>query len=73
LVEIGGKFPPKIIDASSFVKQFYTIQAGQFYGTEDYSVQQVVFSDKSGKYPGDPDCEEPYASIPVFTLGEMKC
>lgn len=66
ILHFGGEFGVKIIDASDFVKEEYTVQAGQFFSTEDYRVQQVVIPDKAGKFPGEEGCAEPYASFPVF-------
>lgn len=36
-------------------KKDYTIQVGQFFGSEDYQVMQVIFPDKHGKFPWDDD------------------
>lgn len=66
LVSLGGKFPVKIVDASARAKQEFTLVVGQFYGTEDYRVQQIVLCDTQGKFPGDPGCAEPYASQHVL-------
>jgi hypothetical protein len=43
----------------------YTYQAGQFYGNEDYKVQQVVMPDRKGRYPEDPLCHKGY-KVPVM-------
>lgn len=36
-----------------FVRREYTIQAGQYWGTQDYLVQQIIFPDKAGKFPNE--------------------
>jgi Domain of unknown function (DUF4262) len=46
--------------------QSITIQAGQFYGTEEYPVQQVLIPDPDGRFPGDPNCQPPYCRFPVL-------
>ena len=66
LVDIGGKVPLKIINAHPVVKDEYTIQAGQYFGTEDYAVQQILIPDLEGRYPGEAGCAKPYRLIPVF-------
>lgn len=66
LVDITGKFPLKTINARNIVKSIYTIQAGQFYRTEEYEVQQILIPDQMGKYPDDPRCSGNWSTIPVF-------
>jgi hypothetical protein len=66
LVSLGGKFPVKIITADWRAKCDYTIQAGQYLGIENYLVQQVLISDRSGRFPDDPECQHPYSTIPVL-------
>jgi hypothetical protein len=66
LVSLGGKFPLKIVDAGAAAKQEFTLFAGVYYGTQLYRVQQVVLCDQEGRFPGDPKCEEPYASQRVL-------
>ena len=65
LVSVGGKFPVKVVDTNPDAKQL-AAHVGIYYGTDDYSVQQVVLCDPQGRFPGDPGCAEPYASFPVF-------
>ena len=62
MASLGGKCPVKIIDTSREVKEEFTLFVGVYYGTDDYRVQQVVLCDIEGRFPGDPDCSEPYAS-----------
>jgi hypothetical protein len=66
LVKLGGKYPFKIIDADQRAHDEYTIQAGQYHDTEDYRVQQVLIPDRNGRYPDDPECQQPYATVPVL-------
>lgn len=63
LVDLGGKLPIKVVEASPRAKSDYTIQAGQFWGTEDYRVQQVLVPDQQGRFPDEVGCAEPYASL----------
>lgn len=65
-VDLGGKFPVRVVFADQRAKTDYTIQVGQFYGTQDYSVMQVILCDQNGHYPDDPDCGEPYNRVPIL-------
>lgn len=60
--------PCKVIRCSPSVKDDYTVQAGRYYDHEDYAVMQVVISDERGRFPGDPDCDEPWSTAPVYGL-----
>jgi hypothetical protein len=67
LVSLGGKYPVKVIgfdelDAAA-VRDEYTAQTFNYYGTDGYRVQQILMPDREGRYPGDPACAEPYASF----------
>jgi hypothetical protein len=64
LVSLGGRLPVRIVDATIRGKAEYTLGVGKYYGTEDYQVRQTVLPDRDGRYPGDPLCAEPYASLP---------
>ncbi len=64
-ISLGGDYPVLIYSASKEAKEKYTIQAGQFYGNEDYDVMQVVLPDKKGVYPPDPRCHKDY-QVPVL-------
>jgi len=55
-VDLGGKFPLMILDAGEEARQKYTIQVGQFIGSDGYKVQQVVAPDPNGRFPDDPLC-----------------
>lgn len=52
-------------DTCDTAKSDYTFQAGQYFETDDYTVQQVVFSDPSGRFPEDPECH-PICKVPVL-------
>jgi hypothetical protein len=67
LVNIGGRLPLKILDAGLEAQSDFTIWVGQF--TDDYRVQQVLIPDLNGKYPGEPECLPPYATVPVLYDG----
>jgi hypothetical protein len=64
-VNLGGKYPVKIIDANATAQDKYTIQAGRFYGHEDYDVQQVLVSDRRGRFPDDAQCDAHF-QVPVL-------
>ena len=65
LVDYTAKFPALIIKASPVARDEYTVQAGQYYDTEDYEVLQVLFPDPQGIYPNDPHCDSIY-QVPVL-------
>lgn len=67
LLDFGAKYPAKVINANARAKDEYTVQAGQYHGTERYRVQQVLLFDPAGRYPDDPTCEQPYR-VPVLAL-----
>lgn len=60
IVELGGKFPVKIINANKQAQDEYTIQAGNFYGHDDYHVQRVLIPDRRGRFPDNPRCDASY-------------
>lgn len=66
LIDIGAKYPLKVLNANSDARQ-YAWQVGVYYETDDYSVQQIVTPDGSGRYPGDSKCAEPYCLVPILT------
>lgn len=66
LVDVGGKYALKIIACREEAKDEYTIQAGVYYGSKAYDVMQVVIPDPQGKFPGEAECQEPLASLPVM-------
>jgi Domain of unknown function (DUF4262) len=69
LVRIGdARLPVKIIRANSIAQADFTIQAGQYFGHEDYAVMQVLASDRTGKFPGEDGCQKPYSLVPVLRL-----
>jgi hypothetical protein len=60
LVDLGGSFPIKMIDVPATVNDKFALQAGRYYETEDYRVQQAVMCDTKGRYPGDKGCDPAY-------------
>ena len=46
--------------------QEYTVQVGEYYGTNDYAVQQIVAPDTFGRYPEDPQCDLPFRLVPLL-------
>jgi uncharacterized protein DUF4262 len=66
LVSMGGKHPVKVVNANcAEVHDLYTCAVGRHYETESYLVQQMLIPDRDGRYPDDPLCTEPYASLRV--------
>jgi hypothetical protein len=61
----GARFPVKFVNASvPCVKDEYTIQAGQYFGHEDYQVRQMLLPDGKGRFPDDPACDAPFSHQP---------
>jgi Domain of unknown function (DUF4262) len=63
----NDKLRVKIVNASRKANEEYTIQAGQYFETEDYAVQQVILSDNEGRFPGEKGCAEGFADIPILS------
>ncbi len=64
-IDLGGKSKPKAFRASDEARE-YTFQVGEYYGTNDYAVQQIVLPDTSGRYPDDPRCDVPFCWVPLL-------
>jgi hypothetical protein len=65
-ISLGGRFPVKIVNADERAQRDYTYAATGRFGAGNYSVQQVLPPDLSGRFPGDPECSAPYRNIPVL-------
>jgi hypothetical protein len=64
-VNLGGNYPVKIITTNTMAHAEYTVQAGNFYGSDDYTVQQVLVPDRDGIFPDDARCAERFR-VPVL-------
>jgi Domain of unknown function (DUF4262) len=64
-IDLGKKCQPKAFWANEEAQE-YTVQVGEYYGTSDYAVQQIVIPDTLGRYPGDPQCDLPYRLVPLL-------
>jgi hypothetical protein len=66
LVEIAGnKFPHMAIIATDpRTKEDFTVQASEFYGTDDYGVIQMVISDREKRFGT--EAAEPYRNNPIL-------
>lgn len=53
---------------NAFIKNKYTIQAGQYYETEDYDLYQIVIPDINNKFPWESDYREFVSSSNGQTL-----
>jgi hypothetical protein len=62
LVDYGAALPARLVDAGRLGREEYAIQVGVFYGTEEFRVLQIVFSDAEGRFPEDPDCDAEHKS-----------
>lgn len=63
----GGKFPVYLhtVDDLTRVQSFWTIQAGEFLGTNEYSVLQILVPDANGVSPRADDCN-PLYKVPIL-------
>ncbi len=68
-VDLGGRYPVKVINATHpETRSEWTVQAGQFWRDETYSVQQVLIPDEAGRFPGDAACAKPYCEVPFLKV-----
>ena len=58
LVNLGGKYPVRILDAGDAGRTEWATYVGNYYDTEDFEVRQVLICDPNGRWPGDPECAE---------------
>ena len=52
--------PLRFVAVPDRFKDEYTIQIGEHLGHERYQLLQVIIPDFEGRFPGEPDCAEPY-------------
>jgi hypothetical protein len=64
-IDLGKECQPKAFWANEEAQE-YTVQVGEYYGTNDYAVQQIVVPDTFGRYPGDPQCDLPFRLVPLL-------
>jgi Domain of unknown function (DUF4262) len=64
-VSTGGLYPVKMLGCGKKARELCTIQAGQFYGNENYGVMLVLVPDSKGTFPTDPGCAYPYSLQPT--------
>jgi Domain of unknown function (DUF4262) len=64
--EHGEKYRIKIVNASREANEEYTCQAGFYFGTEDYKVQQIILSDREGRFPGEEGCDPRFAAVTIL-------
>jgi len=67
LVDLGGTYPVRIVDAGAVGREEYAVQVSVFYGTDDYQIRQVLICDLAGRFPDDPGCDAAYRSQPVLS------
>ncbi|MEJ6846703.1 DUF4262 domain-containing protein [Sinorhizobium fredii] len=65
LIDIGGKYPMKVRQVGVFAKNTFAVQASLYLKTDAYALVQLLLPDTQGRYPGDPDCEDPFRQQPL--------
>jgi hypothetical protein len=65
---LGGRYPVRIIRANGTARTDYAIQAGRYFGTEEFEVMQVLMPDLDGVFPGEPGCQSPFRDVPVLRV-----
>jgi hypothetical protein len=68
-IDIGERYKPKAFWANDEARE-YTPEVGKYYGSNDYTVQQIVIPDKLGRYPGDRQCDLPFRWVPLLRSDE---
>jgi len=68
VVSYGGKRPVKIINAGTQAREEYPIQVGEYYQTDAYAIQQVLWPDEEGRFPDETGCAAPFSEVPVLAL-----
>jgi hypothetical protein len=63
LIDLGGQVPVKVRKCTDAVKSEFTIQAGQYFKSEDYEVYQMLIPDIDGLYPDDPQCHPSFKVV----------
>lgn len=58
--------PLKVREVGAYAKAEYCVQAGQWWQTQDYRLQQLLIPDTAGKFPDEEGCMEEWARIPVL-------
>lgn len=64
-VNLGGAMSLMAWDTQPEAKIRFTIQAGEYFGTDEYTVQQLVLPDPEGHFPDDAKCNKNYV-VPVL-------
>lgn len=64
----GEEGKVKCVRLKASAKEEYTIQVQRYYQIDpsEYTVLQVLVGDLNNRFPGDPKCEMPWASVPVL-------
>ena len=65
LANIGGEHSMQVWDTTVIAKLQYTLQCTEYFGDQNYLVQQVVMPDPKGRYPGDKRLHKRYR-VPVL-------
>jgi hypothetical protein len=62
----GARLPVKVIAANGAARTEYAIQAGEYFGRDDYPIMQVLMPDRSGRFPDEAGCAAPFSALPVL-------
>lgn len=61
VIDIDFNYPVKIRKASEAAKHELTVQAGEYFGTQEYQLYQVLLPDVEGIFPGEEGFNEKFA------------
>ncbi|MGH6939392.1 DUF4262 domain-containing protein [Hypericibacter sp.] len=67
LVDYGARLPARLVNAGRLGREEYAIQVGVFYGSEEFQVRQIIFSDAAGHFPEHPGCDAEHKSQIVLS------
>lgn len=66
LVDFSAKYPALIGDGGRRGREEYAVQAGVYYGVEDFQLRQVFLSDNHGFHHGHPQFDTRYLNHPIL-------
>jgi Domain of unknown function (DUF4262) len=67
LVNVGGKFPLRMLDVGDIGCRKYAYFARIYYASETVDVRQVLLPDTQGRWPDTPGCDAPYRDQPILS------
>lgn len=60
-VDFSARLPALIVEAGQRGRDEYAVQAGVYYGTDNFEVRQILLPDRNGRFPGEAGCLPPYS------------